>query len=77
MQDHTRPIINAHHSSGPQGAFEGSCPPNAMQHAGTGLRIVSRKNAGRFRTGVFFGDAAALLSAQHQPVRAAQQYGIH
>ena len=77
MQDHTRPIINAHHASGPQGVFEGSCPSNATHHAGTGVRIVSRKNAGRFRTGVFFGGAAALLYTRHQRVQAAQQYGIH
>ena len=77
MQDHTRPIINAHHSSGPQGVFEGSCPSNAMQHAGTGVRIVSRKTPGGFAPAFFFGGTAALPCTRRQRVQAAQQYGIH
>jgi hypothetical protein len=60
MQDHNRPITNAHHSSGPGLVFEEGSHPSSEIGMPEGYRALSpEKTPGGFRTGVFFGDGAA------------------
>ena len=56
MRDHSKQNIDANNAIGL--APEGLTPPCLGQTADAKFCIASRKNAGRIRTGVFFGGMA-------------------
>jgi hypothetical protein len=71
MQDHSRQDIDADDVIGL--APEGLAPFHLSQAAKAKFCIASRKNAGRIRTGVFFGG----MVAQPRFDGMLRQYGIH